>query len=279
MQAAAPAVLALALAVAACGGGGSSTTTRVEQAAAKTAAAKTAGFSVSATATAAGRTISQIGQGQVDFGRHAVDVKFARPAQATAGGGDQRTIIVGTDSWTTTPASVLDKLPSAKPFLHSTTAERNANPLSQLTQPDDPTRVLGELTGVDAATIKRVGKEDIRGTPTTHITGQVDLTKVAASDDAAKPQAEALGKLMGTNVMPIELWVDSDGRARRVQVTLQHLRIAPALSTTGTTATTAEGAGLQIDLTIVNDFYDFGSAVKIDPPPADQVTELSQIPA
>src|SRR5688500_14555935 len=67
--------------VSACGGGRSPTTLRKETAA-KTSATKTARFSVDATATANSRTISQGGQGVVDFGRHAVDVTFARPGQA-----------------------------------------------------------------------------------------------------------------------------------------------------------------------------------------------------
>ena len=274
-----PALLGLltagALLTAGCGGGGPFPTTRVAQAGAKTTAARTARFSVSATASAQGRTISQAGQGVVDFGRHAVAVKFGQPSQAAPGTPDQQTIIVGTDVWSTTPPSVLAKLATAKPFIHATTAQRNSNPLAQLTQPDDPTIALAELGGVDPTTVTRVGKEDIRGTSTTHLMAQVDLTKVAANDPSAQPQADALQKLLGTNVTPLELWTDGAGRAVRVRQTLQHIRIAPAVAT----PTTTPASGLQVDLVITNEFFDFGSPVAVNPPPPDQVTEFSQLPA
>jgi hypothetical protein len=269
--------MALALlSLSACGGAGTPAAERAEQAAAKTSAARTAKFTVQAAATAGGRTISEIGQGAVDFTRDAVDVKFARSAQPSGNQRDQQTIIVGNDSWTSTPASVIAKLPAAKPFIHSTRAQRNANPLAQLTQPDDPTRALDALTGIDPATVKRVGKESVRGTDTTRLQAQVDLNRVGSSDPAAKAQADALQQLMRTNVMPVELWVDSDGRARRVRTTLQHIAVTPA-ATSPTTGTAPPQ--LLVDLVITNEFFDFGAPVVINPPPADQVTDVSQIPA
>src|SRR5437667_12311656 len=105
------AVLAAA-ATTACGGGGPSAATRVADAAGKTTAAKTARFAVNASASASGQTISSVGQGVVDFGRHAVDVKFGRPANEAQAQRDQQTTIVGNDTWASTPQAVKNRLSS-----------------------------------------------------------------------------------------------------------------------------------------------------------------------
>lgn len=279
--AATAALLVLAGATAGCGGG-TSAATLLARAPDKTLAAKTAQFSVDATAAASGQTITERGDGVVDFGAHEVDVVFGRPADSGQPDRQLRTIIIGGDIWSTTPPSLKSGHPDAKPFVHTTTAAVSANPLAQLSQPDDPTRVLGELKGIQGAGIKKTGKEKVRGFDTTHYTGTVDLASVAAKDPGAEPQAAALQKLLNTNIVPVDVWLDKDGRVRRVRMTLQHIKIAsaatPATTTTvagqaATTPSTASTGGLQVDLVLTNEFAAFGTVVNVTAPPADQVME------
>src|SRR5262249_45389755 len=110
------------------------------------------------------------------------------------------------DTWVTTPASVLQKAPTIKGFIHATVAERAANPMGQLTTPDDPTTNLAYLAGVVPDSIERVGKEAVRGTSTIHLRAQVDLHKLASTDPTAKAQAETIEQLTGTSTVPVEVW-------------------------------------------------------------------------
>ena len=74
--------------------------------------------------------------------------------------------------------------PGTKPFLHTTLAHRNANPLSLLTQPDDPTRFLRELQGFEAGSVKRIGTESVRDAKATHLSLRMDLDQAAAKQVA-----------------------------------------------------------------------------------------------
>jgi hypothetical protein len=63
--------------------------------------------------------------------------------------------------------------------------------------------------------------------------------------------------------IPADVWVDSDGLARRIQLKLD----------LGTMAGTGGGSDLPV-MTISIDLYDFGVPVHVEAPPADQVTEF-----
>jgi hypothetical protein len=285
----------------ACGGGGAGTDA-VERAFDRTVAAGTAHFTVNAAASAVGQSVAQSGQGSVDFAGNKVDTT-STPASAndprsdgTAGVAPDRQIVIGGDVWLSVPASLVRTLPGAKPFAHSTLQAESADVTTVLSRPPNPVQLLAQLRGVDRATIKRLGSAKLRGAATTHFGATVDLTAGAGADPAAAATAAGVAQLTGSSRVPVEVWIDNDGRVRRLQANLHHLRITTPSDGGGASGPSDDpsgsgsgsgsgggagslfgGGGLTLDLTLTTDLFDFGSAVTIAPPPADQVMEASEL--
>jgi hypothetical protein len=138
-------------------------------------------------------------------------------------------------------------------------------------QSNDPTSGLRLLRGAD--NVVKVGPEQIRGIDTTHYRLDVSLDKAIA--DASTPtERDALTKLANlytVRTFPVEVWLDSDGRVRQFQESLDTatIRLPDALRT--------QGNPLSGHVTITYDLYDFGSFVDINVPPPDQVTDLNKL--
>jgi predicted small secreted protein len=140
--------------------------------------------------------------------------------------------------------------------------------LSQLAQVgQDPSQSMQMLKAVGGE-VKKVGEDEVRGVDTTHYSATVDFDKypaaVPASDRAAvKKSIERLVKLSGQRTIPVDVWVDDDEVVRRVAQTIK---------------TKVPGAGsMQMKMTM--DFYDFGTKVDVEKPPADQVQDISDLAA
>jgi len=121
----------------------------------------------------------------------------------------------------------------------------------------DPTQALSYLKSATSK-VERVGSEQVRGTPT---------TRYAVTFDAAKLAAQAPEEFQGfveeaglAFPKPADVWVDEQGRLRKIHyaVTVKMPKEAGATDTPMTVETTLE-------------LYDFGVAVKVTPPPANQV--------
>lgn len=133
----------------------------------------------------------------------------------------------------------------------------------------DPTSGMRLLAG--AAQVTRVGTETVRGTPTTHFHVIVDVDKAAA---AAPPQArEAMQKLAALYIvksLPLDVWLDGQGRMRRYQQVMKPADLKfPAQSQA------AVNAAVPISINI--ELFDFGGPVDVTLPPADQVADLAQL--
>jgi hypothetical protein len=144
--------------------------------------------------------------------------------------------------------------------------------LSALTQGQsaDPTSGLAMLRGAD--TVVTVGTEAIRGTETTHYKLVVNLDKAIA--DAPESQRDALSKLASVytiHTFPVDVWLDSDGRVRRLEQTIDpsSVHLPPG--------TPAADNPFTSPITTTFEMYDFGSPVDVKIPPADQTTDLSQL--
>jgi hypothetical protein len=169
------------------------------------------------------------------------------------------------------PASIMHGLPGG-PWLKIDLRELSrlsgsGMDLSSLTQgsTSDPSQVLEVLLGAssDAAV---VGNEQVRGTETTHYRMTADLNKVASRLPADERSAyEGFAKGLGTTSMPTDVWIDSAGRARRIQYTI----------TIPISVTPSGGSGSSVSTTI--EFYDFGVPVIVTTPPPSQVSDLSQL--
>jgi hypothetical protein len=126
----------------------------------------------------------------------------------------------------------------------------------------DPTQTLGFLKS--AGTVTRVGSETVRGAPATRYHAVIDLDRYASATApkqraAAKRYAEAFKRVSGTSSLPIDVWID--GRSHVA-------RMAFALS-----LCSPEGGHLQESLNY--ELYGYGPQAVPAPPPASQVTDIS----
>ncbi len=129
----------------------------------------------------------------------------------------------------------------------------------------DPSQVLQYLQS--AGGVEELGTESIRGVKTTHYQALVDLTKVPEllppeQQTALQQSYEQLIDQTGEEVIPMDVWIDKQGRARRVSSRMS-FGIASGMP----------GASMKW----VMDLFDFGAEVDVSPPPPGQVTDFSEL--
>lgn len=129
---------------------------------------------------------------------------------------------------------------------------------------NDPTTALNFLRGVSEE-VDEVGEERLRGVETTRYRAVVDLTEAARETPEGLDAGIArFMERLGTSALPVDVWVDREGRLRK-------LRYRVDLSATGR----AEGGSGVIVTTL--ELYGFGVRVDVREPPADEVTDLSRL--
>jgi hypothetical protein len=265
-------VAALALPLAGCGG--SSRSFEPAAAAADTAAAKTAKVSFDTTIGSGGQTLQMSGEGVVDFQNRSAQMSFdvgdlLRATGQPATSNEKWTIVTRGFILYMRAPSLAQQLPGGKQWLKldvaalAKAANVNLGQFRQLTQ-SDPSQMLDFLRAASGK-IDKVGEEQVRGTHTTHYRANIDLDRVA---EQAPPKLRrtfrksiaSLKRGLGTDIVPVDVWVDDDNRVRRLQ---EHLPVAGG------------GAASRIDFGV--DFYEFGTPVTIHPPPPSQVVDLGKI--
>ncbi len=118
----------------------------------------------------------------------------------------------------------------------------------------NPTGTLDALRG--AGRVTKVGTDTLRGVETTHYRAMVDPAKALEQAPADLRSKIKQGLAMFKGPLPVEVWVDGDGQARKIAMDIP----TPA----GKASVTME-------------YYDFGVAVNVQAPPADDVFDLSQL--
>jgi hypothetical protein len=96
----------------------------------------------------------------------------------------------------------------------------------------------------------------------------VDYRKVlsnmpAAQRAAAKATIDKVIASLGSPTVPMDVWVDSDGRVRRMNFDM-HVTVA---------------AGTSTDMTMSMEYFDFGVPVHPHAPPASQTTDMASLGA
>ena len=122
----------------------------------------------------------------------------------------------------------------------------------------DPSQGLDFLRG--ATGVQAVGDEDVRGVPTKHYTAVVDLRSLGTKYPEMKPSIDQLVEQSGISHVPVEVWIDEDGFVRRMKQTLD-----------------GNGSGLQMNMTMTTDLFDFGTDVFVKEPPANNVVDFSAL--
>ena len=147
-------------------------------------------------------------------------------------------------------------LPGAKPWLKldlqtlGSKAGVNFSQILQQAESQDPTQALQMLESV--GDVQKVGTAQVGGVDTTEYSGTIDPQKVIAKFPGTG--LEKYSKQLGTQQIPVQVWIGGDGLVRKLHESF------------------AVGAS-SLDMTF--SLSDFGTPVTVTPPPADQVTDLS----
>jgi hypothetical protein len=208
------------------------------------------------------------GEGAFDYGTRQGTLTMDTSALGIPGfGGKIDVLLLGDLIYMKLPAGLLPGKPWLKLDLKTLgqTAGFNLGGLSQLGS-SDPSSRLRFLAGI-GDTAKKVGEEKVRGVSTTHYAGTVDLEKAKAKAPAnVQTDIDALIKQLGKSTVPADVWVDGDDLIRRIRMTFEP---AP-----GSAAAKTAGGGKS---TVTQELFDFGVKVGAAPPPADQVSDFTEL--
>jgi hypothetical protein len=123
--------------------------------------------------------------------------------------------------------------------------------------------LLASLRGV-ADEVEDLGRDEVRGVPTTRYRADVDLARALdrAPADQREDLREALEQL-GAGRVPYEVWIDDEGLPRRLRVTVDPSAFdLPSVE------------GLDGSAILTVDLYDFGRPVAVEAPPAEETVDF-----
>jgi hypothetical protein len=124
----------------------------------------------------------------------------------------------------------------------------------------------------EAGSVEDLGAADVRGTPTTHLRVTVSFAEMIEAQglDAAELE-QMVGDVSAALVfeMPFDVFVDDQGRVRRVGLTFD-LESIEALGG----ADLPPGAAFSMETTV--DFFDFGADITVEVPTDEVVVDLTQ---
>ncbi|HEY7950406.1 MAG TPA: hypothetical protein VID51_06170 [Solirubrobacterales bacterium] len=120
----------------------------------------------------------------------------------------------------------------------------------------------GELELLEAATgdVQKLGKEDVRGVPTTRYRGTVDASENV--EWLREEGAEDLASRIEEGPLQVEAWIDADGLIRRMRFVKSEPR---------------EGGEGPMTIDMRMDFYDFGISPEIDVPESSEVFDATSL--
>ncbi|MEU0743565.1 hypothetical protein [Streptomyces sp. NPDC006134] len=121
-----------------------------------------------------------------------------------------------------------------------------------------------------AAFAKAITDQDVTKTGTATVDG-VGTTRYRVTVDVAElPDGAALRSRLG-DTLPMQIWLDEQGRIRRQQIDLTVK--APASASAGRPGSSASPQ--QVKMSTLMEFSGFGTEVDVEAPPAGQVTDAT----
>lgn len=236
---------------------------RVRGALVATRLAGTAQVALTSRTAVLGQGVDVSGTGAFDLADQSAELTLKVPML----GGDIRALIANGTVFAQLPDAFALFVPGAKQWV-SLNIDRLAQQqfgtsLAQLgIGPNgDPFAQLGYLQAIRDA--REIGPENIAGARTTRYAATIDLGQTpAAKDPATKPAVDRLVAQTGTGLLPVDVWIDEQGRFRQV---VQTLRAPPQPGVPPT------------DQTTTVTFTSFGGPKPAPPPPPTDVTDLSTL--
>ncbi|MDQ0952467.1 hypothetical protein QFZ24_006390 [Streptomyces phaeochromogenes] len=222
----------------------------------KTAAADTARMTVDTRAAAAGESVTVRGAGVMDL--EDGDSRMTLTAQ---GQKVEQRVLDGV-VYQKPPAEQRKQLqlPGNKTWMKIDPARLNGSGGAG-GQVSDPAESFAYTKGVDDRDVTKVGTETIDGARTTHYRVKVDVAALAEGDRA---KAQQLREQLGTSSLPLDMWLDDEGRLRQETV---RLTLRPQ---------SGEGQkSRQVTSTTTLRFSDFGTEADVEEPAAGDTVDVT----
>lgn len=132
----------------------------------------------------------------------------------------------------------------------------------------DPKAFVNYIEKLDG--VEELAEDEVRGTATRHFKGSITLEELAGEQGATTPEAreqflEQFAKL-GITTVPVEAWIDSDGRPRKIVTTM-----------TGSPDTAGSGQGSTFSLTNTLELFDYGTKERVVIPKDADVYEADSL--
>jgi hypothetical protein len=169
------------------------------------------------------------------------------------------------------------KLPEGKTWMEidlSKAAQADGIDLSQLSSLDetDPTQFL-EYLRASSGGVTTVGHETVDGVPTTHYHATLQLSDILARlpSSAQAAAKAALEKLSDTGAIPVDVWVDAQGRVRRIQLSI-------GVSVPAGASGSATGP-ISVSGTTTMNFTSYGPVPPVAPPSSSEVFDATSLAA
>ncbi|MET7296685.1 hypothetical protein ABZS79_32060 [Streptomyces griseoloalbus] len=233
-------------------GGQDEGTTAVRAAYDKTAEAESARMTVKMKLAAEGTTVTSDGQGVLDL------AEGDSVMTVTAEGKSLEQRVIDEVLYQKAPGQ---KAPGGKPWVKIDLKKVAAQQGMNNQQIGDPAQTASYAKAITDEDVTKVGTEKIDGVNTTRYRVSVDVNKLPGGDQMRKQLGPTL---------PMEVWLDDEGRLRRQQV---DMTVESAASATAKPDTGA--APQQLRMSSVMEFSDFGTEVDAEAPPAEQVADMT----
>lgn len=253
----------LAFLAAGCGSGGALALDPVASAATKTQQSGTYAFDFTASMHVLGKPLAFSGSGRVDGPGGALDMTMdfgsLLPATLTQGTGTTAEVrLVDKVAYVNLPF-LASKLPSGKTWLKlDLGALAGAAGLGSVSEAD-PQQYLQQLLA--SKDTQKVGTDTIDGEQMTHYRTTIDpASRLGDVPAKVRAQVRKALKQLGTGGIPADVWVDGNGLLRRESVSLS---FGKAL----------QGATMSMTMNL----HDFGTAVSVTAPPADEVFDATSL--
>ncbi|WP_037683752.1 LolA-like protein [Streptomyces cellulosae] len=223
----------------------------------RTRAADTAKLTVSSKAVAGGQSVTAKGSGAVDLAEGDSQVTL------TSRGARIEQRVVDGIIYQKPTAAQRGPLPEGKSWMKIDPA-RLPRSGSGDTQVSDPVEPFGYVKGLDSDDVTKVGTETVNGTQTTRYRVDVDVKTLARGD---REQEQQLRRQLDTSSVPVDLWLDEQGRLRQetVRLTLRPLKNSKPTDRQDTRVTS----------TTTLRFDDFGTKVDVQAPPAGRTADVT----
>lgn len=227
-------------------------TTAVRTAYDKTAEAETARTTLKMKLSAEGQTITSDGEGALDL------AEGDSVMTVTAEGKRVEQRVVDQVLYQKVPGQ---KAPGGKPWMKIDLKKAAARQGLNNQQIGDPAQSAAYAKAITDKDVTKVGNEKIDGVNTTHYRVSVDVAKL--------PGGAQMREQVGPT-LPMQVWLDDEGRLRRQQVDLTVKAPASAGAKPDNSASPQ-----QLRMSTVMDFSDFGTEVDAEAPPAQQVADMT----